>query len=129
MIMKKTYQYTTQCRTVLGDLHTPVATYLKVRDLYSQSALMESSDYHGGENDRSFIGLEPLASIAISHGVATATLPDGTVEETPITETYRVEHALTDFLGRFKVEGEYSNYCGLYGYTSFNAVRYLNTSP
>jgi anthranilate synthase component 1 len=127
--MKKTYQYTTQCRTVLGDLHTPVGTYLKVRDLYSQSALMESSDYHGGENDRSFIGLEPLASIAINHGVAIATLPDGTVEQTPINETYRVEHALTDFLGRFKVEGEYSNYCGLYGYTSFNAVRYFENIP
>jgi anthranilate synthase component 1 len=123
--MKKTYQYTTQCRTVLGDLHTPVGTYLKVRDLYSQSALMESSDYHGGENDRSFIGLEPLASIAINHGMAIATLPDGSVEQTPISETYRVEHALTDFLSRFKVEGEYSNYCGLYGYTSFNAVRYF----
>ncbi len=127
--MKKTYQYTTQCRTVLGDLHTPVGTYLKVRDLFSQSALMESSDYHGGENDRSFIGLEPLASIAINHGVAIATLPDGTVEQTPINETYRVEHALTDFLGRFKVEGEYSNYCGLYGYTSFNAVRYFENIP
>jgi anthranilate synthase component 1 len=127
--MKKTYQYTTQCRTVLGDLHTPVGTYLKVRDLFSQSALMESSDYHGGENDRSFIGLEPLASIAINHGVAIATLPDGTVEQTPINETYRVEHALTDFLDRFKVEGEYSNYCGLYGYTSFNAVRYFENIP
>jgi anthranilate synthase component 1 len=127
--MKKTYAYTTQCRTVLGDLHTPVGTYLKVRDLYSQSALMESSDYHGGENDRSFIGLEPLASIAINHGVAIATLPDGQVEETPLSETYRVEHALTDFLGRFKVEGEYSHYCGLYGYTSFNAVRYFENIP
>ncbi len=127
--MKKTYQYTTQCRTVLGDLHTPVGTYLKVRDLYSQSALMESSDYHGGENDRSFIGLDPLASIAINHGVAIATLPDGSVEQTPISETYRVEHALTDFLSRFKVEGEYSNYCGLYGYTSFNAVRYFEHIP
>jgi anthranilate synthase component 1 len=40
-----------------------------------------------------------------------------------------VEHALTDFLGRFKVEGEYSNYCGLYGYTSFNAVRYFEHIP
>jgi anthranilate synthase component 1 len=36
-----------------------------------------------------------------------------------------VDHALTDFIGRFKVEGEYNNYCGLYGYTSFNAVRYF----
>ena len=25
----------------------------------------------------------------------------------------------------FKVSGEYNNYCGLYGYTTFNAVRYF----
>ena len=40
------YKYTTAHRTILGDLHTPVSTYLKVRDVYPQSALMESSDFH-----------------------------------------------------------------------------------
>ena len=43
----KTFTYTTRCKTILGDLHTPVSTYLKVRDIFPQSALMESSDYHG----------------------------------------------------------------------------------
>lgn len=121
----KTYHYQTQYKTVLGDLHTPVSTYLKVRDLFPQSALMESSDYHGTENNRSFIGLDPVASIGINHGIATATYPDGTTEERPIDSTYRVEDALTGFLRHFQVTGEGSNYCGLYGYTTFNAVRYF----
>ena len=121
----KQYDYQTVSRTILGDLHTPVSTYLKVRDIFPQSALMESSDYHGSENNRSFIALCPVASVSIDHGAAIFRLPDGTREEHPVTEEYRVENALRDFLDRFHVEGEYSNYCGLYGYTSFNAVRYF----
>ena len=121
----KTYNYQTRCKTVLGDLHTPASTYLKVRDLFPQSALMESSDYHGSENNRSFIGLDPVASIGINHGIATATYPDGTTEERPINDTFRVKDALNNFLSRFNVSGEGSNYCGLYGYTTFNAVRYF----
>ena len=41
----KTFNYTTHSKQVLGDMHTPVSIYLKVRDMYPQSALMESSDY------------------------------------------------------------------------------------
>ena len=119
------YDYQTVSRTMLGDLHTPVSTYLKVRDIFPQSALMESSDYHGSENNRSFIGLCPVASVSIDHAVAVFCLPDGTREEHPVTEEYHAENALRDFLNRFHVEGEYSDYCGLYGYTSFNAVRYF----
>lgn len=121
----KTYNYHTECKTILGDLHTPVSTYLKVRDLFPQSALMESSDYHGSENNRSFIGLDPIASIGINHGIVTATYPDGRTEERPLDSTCRVEDALTDFLHRFQVSGEGNDYCGLYGYTTFNAVRYF----
>lgn len=124
-----TYNYQTCSRTLLGDLHTPVSTYLKVRDIFPQSALMESSDYHGSENNRSFIGLCPLASVSIEHGTAIFRFPDSTRETHPITQEYRVENALEDFLNRFHVEGEYANYCGLYGYTSFNAVHYFEDIP
>ena len=124
-----TYNYQTCSRTLLGDLHTPVSTYLKVRDIFPQSALMESSDYHGSENNHSFIGLCPLASVSIEHGTAIFRFPDSIRETHPITQEYRVENALEDFLNRFHVEGEYANYCGLYGYTSFNAVRYFEDIP
>lgn len=125
----KQYTYTTAYKTLLGDLHTPVTTYLKVRDLFPQSVLMESSDYHGVENNRSFIGLNPIASISISHGKATAKFPDGTQEVRDIDDHYRVDQAISDFLTRIQVEGEYAHYCGLYGYTTFNAVRYFEHIP
>lgn len=44
----KTFDYTTSVKALPGDIHTPVTTYMKVRDIFPQSALMESSDYHGG---------------------------------------------------------------------------------
>ena len=119
------YHYHTHHKVLLGDLHTPVSTYLKVRDLFPQSALMESSDYHGTENNRSFIGLNPIASISVSHGIATLLYPDHSREEIEITDTCSVEQVMNRFLSRFHVTGEYAGYCGLYGYTTFNAVRYF----
>ncbi len=110
---------------MLGDLHTPVTTYLKLRDLFPQSSLMESSDYHGGENSRSFIGLKPIASIAINHGIVTCKYPDGTSTERIISKKYSVEKAMNEFLTSFYVNGEYNNYCGLYGFTSFDAIKYF----
>lgn len=108
-----------------GDLSTPVSTYLKVRDLFTQSALMESSDYHGGENNKSFIGLEPLASFSVSHGEAVMAYPDQSQQKRKLTEDYSVAEAFDEFIKLFDVQGEDSAYCGLYGYTSFNAVRYF----
>ena len=78
----------------MGDLHTPVSIYLKVRDIYPESALLESSDFHGNENSLSFIALRPLASIGINNGECTATFPDETREVTPLTEDYNVPEAM-----------------------------------
>ena len=125
----KTYHYHTRYRLLPGDLHTPVTTYLKLRDLFPQSVLMESSDYHDSENNRSFIGLNPTASVSISHGKAVMTYPDHSREERELDDSFRPENAVSGFLSRFKVDGEYSRYCGLYGYTTFNTVRYLEQIP
>jgi anthranilate synthase component 1 len=48
-----TYQFHTISKQVLGDLQTPVSIYLKVRDIYPESALLESSDFHGNTNSLS----------------------------------------------------------------------------
>lgn len=122
------YSYKTTARNVLADLYTPVGVYMRLRDVYPQSALMESSDYHSNDNSRSFIGINPLGSVSIGHGVATLQFPDQTVTR-EITEAYRVENAINDFISAFHVEGEGSGFCGLYGYTTFNAVRYFENIP
>jgi len=123
------YTFKTISKKVLGDLHTPVSIYLKVRDIYPESALLESSDFHGKENSHSYIALCPLASIGINNGECTATFPDGTTEVHPMTETYNVADAMTAFLKRFTIEGENKENCGLFGYTAFDAVRYFENIP
>lgn len=119
------FRYTTTTITILADLHTPVSVYMRLRDIYPQSALMESSDYHEKDNSRSFIGLNPVASVSISHGEAVCTFPDGTSTRHTVDHDYRSDNAINDFLDQFAVSGEHSEYCGLYGYTAFNAVHYF----
>lgn len=129
--MSHTYNYQTVSSTILADLYTPVGVYLSLRGLYPQSALMESSDYHSHDTARSFIAIHPMASFAVSHGVAITSLPDGTVLRQPLdldrkgVAKEQVAQALGDFLAAFHVEGEGREYCGVYGFTSFNAVRYF----
>lgn len=119
------YLYHTVSKTILGDLITPVSAYLKVRDAYPQSALMESSDYHGGENAKSFIGLHPIASVSIEHGVGVCKFPNEEEIRTEISENFDASLLINSFLDNFVIEGESKSYAGLYGYTSFNAIRYF----
>ncbi|MCR5130237.1 MAG: anthranilate synthase component I family protein [Prevotella sp.] len=125
------YSYNTATRTLLADLHTPVGVYMRLRDLHPQSVLMESSDYHSGENSRSFIGVHPIATFAVGHDQVVSTFPDGATESFPVDRRAKgaakecVSKALADFIHRFHVVGEGSHFCGLYGYTTFNAVRYF----
>ena len=125
----KTFEYITTSKTILADLYTPVGVYMRLRDLYPQSALMESSDYHDKSNARSFIGLHPIASVAIGHGKATITYPDGSVLEEMIRPDFQSDKAINALLKCIKVTGRDSEYCGLFGYTSFNAVRYFENIP
>ena len=124
-----TFKYTTNSKTILGDLYTPVGVYMRLRDLYPQSALMESSDYHDANNSRSFIGLNPIASVAIGHGMATVSYPDGSVMQHEVNKAYRSDKAIHALIDRIEVSGEDANVCGLFGYTSFNAVRYFEDIP
>ena len=132
------YNYKTVTRKILADLYTPVGVYMRLRDIYPQSALMESSDYHGSDNSRSFIGVHPIASIAVGHGIVTATYPDGKVEKQELPAfgegkgeecKLAISKAINDFIQSFYVEGEGKDFCGLYGFTTFNAVRYFENIP
>ncbi len=119
------YNYHTASKKVLGDLSTPVNVYLRVRDAYPQSALMECSDYHDNKNSRSFICVHPIASVSVEHGMGVSRYPDGTETRCPITKEYDTAQLITDFLAQFCIEGDKKGLCSLFGYTTFNAVRYF----
>ena len=121
----KVFVFETVCRSVLSDLYTPVSVYMRLRDLYPQSTLMESSDYHEQSNSRSFIGINPIGSVAVAHDRANITLPDGTTESHEISRQFGTAEAIHAFIDRIRIEGQNAGVCGLFGYTSFNAVRYF----
>ncbi len=104
-----------------GDMHTPVSLYLKLRDLYEQSILLEASNYHSFENAKSIIAFAPIASIAINSGRVSVKMPSGELSEQNITEEFGVAEAVAEFMARFNIAGDY----GVYGYTAYDTVKYL----
>ena len=120
-----TFKFHTISKSILADLYTPVGIYMRLRDLYPQSALMESSDYHEQSNARSFIGVNPIASVAIGHGVATVSYPDGSTMKRELSADFGSAEAIHALIDHIQVEGDDADIMGLFGYTSFNAVRYF----
>ncbi|MBQ9710855.1 MAG: anthranilate synthase component I family protein [Bacteroidales bacterium] len=121
-----TFKYITVNRPLSSDLHTPVSAYLKLRDSSVKSILMESSDYHTGSNARSFIAIEPIAEVSVSHGVGICSFPDGTVTEREIGPDFTVDELIGGFMRKFEIAGKGAS---LWGFTTFNAVRYLEDIP
>lgn len=118
-------QITVQRRTLLADLQTPVGIYMKVRDMYPQSALLESSDYHSSDNSYSFIGVGPIARFSVRGGVATMQYPDGTVEQLRVDGGNRLADVFDGFVRSFDVAGDTNGDNGFFGYTAYDAVRYF----
>ena len=119
------FKFTAVGRTALADLFTPVSVYMRLRDTSPQSVLLECSDYHDRASSRSFVCINPIGGVSVRRGKVERTYPDGTSDTAEISPEYTCGMAINDFLSAFGVSGDLSRWCGLYGYTSFNAVRYL----
>ena len=84
--MKK-YNFKTNVKEILADTVTPVSVYLKLRDIYPNALLLESSDHHSLENSYSFICLKPEASIEVEQFKTLKKYPDGEMEAGQITKS------------------------------------------
>ena len=127
--MKKTYKLQTHYKKILADTLSPVSIYLKIRDKFPNSMLLESSDYHGNDNSFSYICCNPIASIKIEGNALTKTYPDQS-KETSIIENNEVTNEIHQFTKQFKTQTKekfkFINN-GLFGYTSYDAVKYFET--
>ncbi len=136
--MKK-IEIQTTFKKMLGDVYTPVGIYLRLRDRFRDTILLESTDFHAGENSYSFIGINAVAGIEISNPSAIEfKLPGRTAERIVLDNATDVPKLLWDFMQRFeikKAEAKPVNVAqGLFGYTTFDAVQFfdnltLNPSP
>lgn len=113
---------------MLSDMQTPVGIYLKIRDLYTNSVLLESSDYHGVENSYSYIGFNPMGGISVNRFQIKEEYPDGTVLNNKVVDHLTVAERFDIFLKSFQIDGMPSGsgiINGLLGYSSYESVQYF----
>lgn len=121
------YQLTTTSKKLLADTITPVSVYLKIRDKYPNSLLLESSDYHANDNSFSYICCNPIASIKIENEVITEIFPDGAMKKTEISSEVKMPEKIQEFSNKFQTENSDFKFInnGLFGYIAYDGVKYF----
>jgi anthranilate synthase component I len=129
--MKKIEMHTT-CKRMLADLFTPVGIYLRVRDRFRDTILLESTDHHSSENSWSFICINAIGGIEISSNRSIEfKLPGQKPEKVVLENTNEVPQMLWEFMQKFDIQNsevKESKFAqGLFGYTTYDAVQFFDT--
>ncbi len=142
--MKK-IEINTSCKKILADVFTPVGIYLRLRDRFRDTILLESTDHHAAENSYSFIGVNAIGGIEITDvNKIEFKLPGQKPEKIEIKNPGEVPQLIWDFMKKFEIpkasssggslsgsttseEGALKFAQGLYGYTTYDAVQFFET--
>jgi anthranilate synthase component 1 len=124
---KKTYTLKTYSKKLLADTLTPVSVYLRLRDKFPNSLLLESSDYRANDNSFSYICSNPIASIEVKNNTITTHFPDGESNQIKIDSNCNVSKEIENFAASFISEENNSKFItnGLFGYIGYDAVKYF----
>ncbi len=114
-------------KKILGDILTPVSVYMKFRELFPKTILLESSDYHGNENAYSFVCIKPLACFTVDEGLISIDCNGRKTEKLAVSKTCTVDQQLDQFFKAFQPEGNIAEAPanGLFGYLSYDGIRYF----
>ncbi|MEZ0543067.1 anthranilate synthase component I family protein [Fibrella arboris] len=117
------YAVHTTHRRMLADIITPVSSYLRIRDKYPNSILLESADYHGNDNSFSYIAFDPAARFTYAEGIISTVLP-GKEETRRTADPDALMPALRNFKDQFTAPASGFSFIsnGLFGYFGFPAV-------
>jgi anthranilate synthase component I len=120
----------TEYKKLLSDIYTPVGIYLRIRDRFRDTILLESTDYHAAENSYSFICIHAIGGVEISDSLQMEfKIPGRQTEKYPL-KTANVPGLLWDFMEHFDVETAVEKPVktaqSLFGYTTYDAVRFFD---
>ena len=123
-----TFKINTTHKKLLADTTTPVSIYLRLRDVFPNSLLLESSDYHSRENSLSYICCAPISGFVLDDGELKKKFPDGNTEISA-PGTFELTDEINNFLSRFETDKSASKILsnGLFGYFTHEAVEHFET--
>ena len=114
-------------KKILSDTITPVSVYLKIRDAYPNSILLESSDYNHNNKGFSYICFNPIAYFKVEKNFITRKFPNNKIITENINQKTNIPNCIDTFSKKFKVKSNGFKFIssGLFGYISHDAVRYF----
>ena len=123
----ETFNLQSQHKKILADTLTPVSAYLKIRDVFPHSLLLESSDYHANNKNFSYICCNPIASITLKNKQLTIHYPNGKVLNEILDENADIAQRIDQFSQQFKSEDYPFKFIsnGLFGYIAHDAVEFF----
>lgn len=128
--MKK-IKVTTTSKRMLADLYTPVGIYLRLRDRFRDTILLESGDSHGGEQSFSIIGINAIAGIEVKNGKQIEfKYPVEEAQKTPIEGGGKIADSILEFMHRFEcneVPAPVKTAQSIFGYITHDAVQFFET--
>ncbi|GGC15395.1 anthranilate synthase component I family protein [Dyadobacter sediminis] len=126
-ILNQSFAIATQYKKLLADTLTPVSIYLKLRDRFVNTILLESSDYHGNENSFTYICCDPVASFKLNNSLVTEQFPNGENHTYTLSDPKNAVKALYNFAQSFKSEKNTFPFItnGLFGHMTYDAVSYF----
>ncbi len=114
-------------RRTLGDTVTPVGMYLRLRQHFPGTFLLESADYRAADNCFSFICCKPVAEFRATLNSVYCSYPDGSKEERALESPAEALTALAEFCAAFQVEqlpkDAPRDTNGFFGYCTYDAVQ------
>ena len=120
----------THCKKTLADIFTPVGIYLRLRDRFRDTILLESADFHTAENSWSFIGVQAIAGFeAMDNNTIEYKFPGQAPVKKSISKAGEVVPELNNYLSNFTAEGdcEIKAAQNFFGYTSYDAVQFFDS--
>lgn len=109
----------------ISDTITPVGLYLRFRDKYANTLLLESSDYHSKEESFSFIAIDPIVTMKVENDAFVVSKQGKIVTKNTINKNF---YSLFDDFSKsitLDCPAELKSFNGLYGYSTYDSVQYF----
>jgi anthranilate synthase component 1 len=121
------YNIKTRSKRLLADTLTPVSIFLRIREQFPLSVILESADYHAMHNSFSYIACDPVASFILDNDVVTQEFPDGSKESFKLTSRKDAVNALQSFAAKFSPSKNDHSFItnGLFGHITYDSVSYF----
>ncbi|WP_185866204.1 anthranilate synthase component I family protein [Blattabacterium cuenoti] len=119
------FNFRTIQKKILADSTTPIELYLKLRDSFPNTLLLESSDYQITKNNSSILCINPVSEFILDKNVLRISYPNDVHKHIFINDRLDIQILIEEFFKRFESENTSFSYSGLYGYISYDSIQYF----